>query len=697
MDRYVPLPPLPVRIGRLNELAYDLWWSWNPRAREVFRSLDYPLWRFTDHNPVLLLHLVEVERLEYAATDAEFLRLYDAAVAALDTVRAGAGTWWASLGRQGATIAWIARQFALHQSLPVHTTAEGVISGDFCKEASDLGVPLVGVGLMYPRAYPHQRLSEDGWQHDRVEYIDWSDAPVGPALRPDGTPCKVTVRVGASDVHATVWQVRAGRATVYLLDTDVDANADWDRDLSARRCTDDPDVALRQSVLLGAGAVSILDQMGIEPAIWHLAAGHATTVVLERLSRLVASGHSFAEATALVRASTVFSSRSDAPCESDDFSFAALERYLAAAWPSLAPHRSSVLGFGRHQTPRGETFNGGVLGARAAASVHVVESADVRGAWRAVQETAHGAEQPPQTSSEGVHLSSWISADLAHVFDRWLGDDWRERQDDEATWTKLASVPDEELWSVRQRLRGYLVDFMRERARRRWAKDRASGTRLVALGTLLDGSTLTIGCVPRFDGSMHTELLFHDVERLARLLTEARQPVQIVVAGRAESGHDGAKHHVQRVFRQIADPVFGGRLAFLEDYDLHVARLMLQGCDAWLSVPPYRGGPSLGAIKAAVNGVPHIGPASAWVAGAFTGANGWMLDVRARDEALARAIYSVIEERLVPDFYSRDKANVGVAWAGIMRRTIMAALPRFSARRAVKQWAAGPPLVGSAG
>ena len=672
MDRYVPLPPLPTRISRLNDLAYDLWWSWNPKARKVFRSLDYPLWRFTDHNPVLLLHLVEVERLDYAATDGEFLQLYDEAIAALDTVRAGAGTWWASRRAPAAPVAWIARQFALHQSLPIYTTSEGVLSGDFCKEASDLGVPLVGVGLMFPRAYSHQRLSEDGWQQDRVEYIDWSDAPVSPALRPDGSPYSVVVKIGTTEVHASVWQVRTGRATVYLLDTDVDPNAEGDRDLSTRRCAGDPDVALRQSVLLGAGAVAVFDQLGIEPSSWHLSEGHATTVVLERLSRLVAGGRSFDDALMAVRASTMFTSMSDAPNEGGAFSFAALERHLASAWPSLVPHRGAVLGFGRHQSDRGETFNARVLGTRTTA--------------------------PPPTSGEGVHLSSWISADLARVFDQWVGEDWRERQDEDATWRKLSAVPDDQLWTVRQTLRGYLVDFIRERARRRWSRDRASGSWLVALGTLLDGSSLTIGCAPRFDGSMHAELLFHDIERLARIVTEARQPVQIVFAGRAESGHDSAKHHIQRVFRQIVDPVFGGRLAFLEDYDLHVARLMLQGCDAWLSVPPYRGGPSLGAIKAAVNGVPHLGPASAWVAGAFTGGNGWLLEPRGRDDgAQARAVYSAIEEWLVPDFYSRDKANVGVAWAGIMRRTIMSALPRFSARRAVKVWSAGPPLVGSAG
>src|SRR5687767_5185781 len=465
MDRYVPLPPLPERVSRLNELAYDLWWSWNARAREVFRTLDYPLWRFTDHNPVLVLHLVEAERLEYAAADPEFLRLYDEAVAALDVIRAGAGTWWAKQGTPTGPVAWISPQFALHQSLPVHATAEGVISGDFCKEASDLGVPFVGVGLMYAREYPHQRMSADGWQEGRIEYVDWSDAPIGPALSADGTPCRVSVQIGESTVHAAVWRARAGRATVYLLDTEDEANAPWDRELSSRQTTDDPESAFRRAVFLGVGAVAVMELLRVDPGMWRLAGGHATAVILERLHRLVKEGRSFEEALATVRATTVFGARSDAPAAHAAFSFAAVERCLSSTWPALAPHRTAVLALGRHGTDRGETFNGSVLGARATGAVEV--------------------------SLEGVHLATWISADLARLFEQWLGIDWREVQDDESAWTKLADVPDAELWAVRQRLRGYLVEFMRDRARRRWAKEQASGAGLVSLGTLFDANALT--------------------------------------------------------------------------------------------------------------------------------------------------------------------------------------------------------------
>lgn len=695
MDRYVPLPPLPGRISRLNELASDLWWSWTPHAREVFRDLDYPLWRFTDHNPVVLLHLVEPERLEHAAADAEFLRLYDAALAGLDSARAGEGTWWSRQRLNDAhAVAWIAPEFALHQSLPVDASAAGVLSGDFCKEASDLGVPLVGVGLMYPRGYAHQRLSAEGWQQETYEYVDWSDAPIVPATCPDGTACRFELRLGSGVVHVAVWQIRAGCVRLYLLDTELPENEPWDRELSSRSFGDDPDACLRQSVLLGAGGVRALELLGIEPSMWHLAEGPAATVTLERLHRFVAAGMPFTEALAQVRQTTIFGTREAAPAPRDTFSFSSVERHLSSSWPGLQADRAGVLALGQHDADRGPAFNISVLGARAAATMNVPESAArhrASAAWDVVR-GSNGAGGI-HTIADGVHLSSWISGELSRLFDACIGVDWRERQDDPATWEAVRGIADADAWGVRQRLRGYLVDFIRARARRKWAREQASGNRLVALGTLLDPEALTIGFARRFAASARPELLFDDVDRLARIVSAVRTPVQIVLAGRAHAGDETGKHLLQRVFRHALQPAFGGRIAFLEDYDLHVARLLVQGCDVWLSTPR-RGSPtSIGGLKAAVNGVAHLATADAWGADGCSGANGWLIDggragdPRAQDAADARALYSLLEDAIVPAFYDRDRTGVPTRWTGIMKESMALSLPRFCARRAVKDFA----------
>lgn len=649
MDRYVPLPPLPTRVNRLNELAYDLWWSWNPAAREVFRDLDYPLWRFTDHNPVLLLHLVEPERLDFAASDESFLALYDRAVASLDAIRAGAGTWWSRTKAGEGPIAWVTTRFALHQSLPGRTDAQAVVAGDFAKEASDLGLPFVGVGLMYGRAYSHQRLTAEGWQQDAVEYLDWSDAPITPAVCADGSLCEFVIALGGTEVSVAVWQVCAGRSRVYLLDTDVAGNASWDRELSSRYCEGDPDSTLRQSTLLAAGAVEALARLGVTPSAWYLGGADAAFVILERLNRSVHAGERLLDAIASVRETTRFTSRSDVPSHAESFTFGAVERHISSTWPALLPHRPAVLAMGQHETDRTPVFNSAVLAARHCSAVTV--------------------------AVEGVHLSSWISGEITRLFEQYVDPLWRDRQTEPDLWDGLAQIPDDALWAAREKLRGYLVDFMRERARRRWSREQASGSRLVALGTLFDAHTLTIGCAPRFADGGNADELFRDIERLARVLAGTRRPVQLVIAGRADAGDALGKHHLQRAFRHTMDTAFGGRIAFIEDYDLHVARLLVQGCDVWLTAPPHAGGPSLAGSKAAVNGVPLLGPRGAWYSAPEPG-RGWV----AED---ARTLYSVIEEEIVPAFYERDRRHLPERWIAIVRTTLAAALPAADARRAL--------------
>ena len=700
MDRYVPLPPLPPRVGRLNELAYDLWWSWNPEAREVFRDLDLPLWRFTDHNPVLLLHLVEPERLAQAASDPAFLRLYDAAVAGLDVVRAGAGTWWAHRACQSPhAVALVTPRVALHQSLPVETDAAGVMAAECFKEASDLGVPLVGVALMYPRGYAHQRLSAEGWQQDAYEFIDWSDAPIRPALRADGSRCEFRIQIGAGALHVVVWQVRAGRVTLYLLDTDVNGNTPWDRELASGWFRGDPDMRARQAILLGSGAVAALEALQIEPGVWHLAEGLATFVSLERINRKVAAGAPLEIALDEVRRTTVFSTRDPEPDQRDAFNFATLDRQIGNAWSALTESREAVLTLGHYDTGRGGAFHPSVFGAAASCAVIVPGHAAAPRSVAPRPLTSH-QDVTPRTIPEGIHLPTWVSADLAAVFEEAVGTDWRERQDDAQAWEAMHRMSDRVVWDVRERLRGYLIEFMRVRARRCWARERASGTRLVALGTLLDGSALTIGYAQPFGEGRGPEFLFSDPVRLARILTAARRPVQFVFAGRAHPADDAGKHHLQRLFRHALDPAFGGRLAFLEDYDLHVARLLVQGCDVWLGTPR-RGAPALiGGIQAAVNGAPHIGTRDAWWSDGWTGRNGWIIegggDSASREVADARATYELLEDVIVPAFYERERGGIPERWLPLVKESMVSAVPRFCARRMVKAFAEGlyvPPSI----
>jgi starch phosphorylase len=693
-------PYLPTRLARLEEIAGDLWWSWHTEARIVFRRLDYGLWRATAHNPVRMLWLIARDRLDAAAADPAFLEVYDRALAALDAARAPHNSWWANTmpHASGRPIAYFSAEFALHQSLPIYAGGLGVLAGDHCKEASDLGVPLVGVGFMYPQGYFHQHISAEGWQEESYERLNWADAPIEPALTPDGKPCITAVPLGDRSVLVEVWRVRLGGVTLYLLDTSLEENAPWDRELSARLYGGDRETRIQQEIILGIGGVRALKALGVDPGVFHLNEGHAGFVVLQRIHDLVEHGRSFDDALAEIRRTTMFTTHTPVPAGHDAFPFSLVETHLAGCWGTLGTNRDRFLALGSYDNGGGTLFNMTALAIRSTGSTNAVSQlhGDVTRAmfapmWPDVPE----AERPVSAVTNGVHLPTWIALDLGTLFTRHLGGDWIDRHDDPALWDGVLAIPDEELWTVRQSLRRYLFTFIRDRARQRWIEEHVGMPRVVAAGTLLEPDALTIGFARRFTGYKRPELVFRDPERLARILNAAGRPVQIIFAGKSHPADDVGKHHMQHVYKRALDPLFGGRVAFVDDYDLHVAHYLVQGCDVWLNNPrkPLEASGTSG-MKAAINGVPHLSVGDGWWAEGFTGSNGWVIDggapadnPDAADAADAEALYRLLEEDVVPAFYDRDRSNVPHRWMMIVKEAIRTVAPRFSARRMVKEYA----------
>jgi glycogen phosphorylase len=700
MNRYAALPPLPDRLSRLNELATDLWWSWHRDARLVFRRLDYALWRSTAHNPVRMLWTVPHARLEAAASDDNFVRLYDRAIAELDNARAARRTWWSGRLPQlaGQTIAYFSAEFALHQSLPIYAGGLGVLAGDHCKESGDLGVPLIGVGFMYPQGYFHQHVSAEGWQEETYERLNWADAPIERALTPEGTPCMTAVPLGDRTVLVAVWRVRLGRVRLYLLDTDLEENAPWDRELSARLYGGDRETRVQQEIILGIGGVRALKTLGYAPGVFHLNEGHAAFVVLQRIRDLIERGSSFDAALAEIRSSTVFTTHTPVPAGHDAFPFSMVEKHLAGCWGAIGVDRDRFLALGSYDNGAGTQFNMTALALRSAGEVNAVSQLHgevTRSMWAPMWPGVSGDDRRVSSVTNGVHLPTWIANELSALFSTHLGQDWIERHDDPSLWDGVLEIPDDELWVVRQALRRYLFAFVRERARHRWTVERVGAPRVVAAGTLLETETLTIGFARRFAGYKRPELIFHDPERLARILNAADRPVQIVFAGKSHPADDVGKHHLQRVYKRALDPLFGGRVAFVDDYDLHVAHFLVQGCDVWLNNPrkPLEASGTSG-MKAAINGVPHLSIGDGWWAEGFNGTNGWMIDGGADpsnpdavDAADAAALYRLLEEHVVPAFYDRDAAGVPRRWLATVKESIRSIAPRFSARRMVKEYA----------
>jgi starch phosphorylase len=691
---------LPDRISGLWQLAFNLRWTWHQEAREIFRRLDYPLWRLTSHNPVRMLHLVTNQQLKQAARDPAFVALYDAAIEGLGHALTAKKTYWAETypGLANRPIAYFSAEFALHQSLPIYAGGLGVLAGDHCKEASDLGIPLVGVGFMYPQGYFHQSITSEGQQEELYEHLEWEYTPVEQVVTKDGKPCILSVALGHRFVHVSVWCVRLGRVKIYLLDTSVKENDPKDRELSARLYGGDRETRLQQEIILGVGGVRALRALGHQPMVWHLNEGHTAFVTLERMRELVDRGESFDAALEKVRRSTIFTTHTPVAAGHDAFHIDLVDSYLAAYWPNISSYRDGFLKLGYYNDGLGPMFNMTALAIRSTSATNAVSQIHGRvtlDMWAQIWPNMPERESLLKTVTNGIHVPTWIAPDMVRLFERYLGVKWKDQYDGVEFWDGISNIPDEELWAVREALRSYLVTFIRERARQLWTQKQVTAARVVAAGTLLDPTALTIGFARRFTDYKRPELIFYDPERLARILTAFRRPVQIVFAGKAHPGDYRGKQHLQNIFSHAIDPAFGGHIAFVEDYDLYVAHFLVQGCDVWLNTPrrPFEASGTSG-MKASINGALHLSTGDGWWAEGHTGSNGWLIeggvaadDPAAVDAADGESLYRLLEEEIVPAFYDRDTNKVPRRWLQMVKEAIRTTMPRFSTRRMVKQYA----------
>ncbi len=690
---------LPPRISRLHDLAYNLWWSWHPEARDVFEAIDRTLWSLTAHNPVKLLREVPPERLHALASDPSFLRRYDAAVMAFAADLNTPETWTTRTFPHvaEATVAYFSAEFGIHSSLPIYGGGLGILAGDHCKEASDIGLPLVGVGFMYPQGYFHQRLSADGRQEAVYEYLDRTDAPLMPALMPDGNRCRVTVPINDRHIQMQVWHVRVGRVSLYLMDTDVEENAPWDRELSARLYGGDLEMRILQEILLGIGGVRVLRALGIEPSLWHLNEGHAAFVTIERLRECMQTGMSFDEAQTAVRQSTIFTTHTPVPAGHDAFSFLLVDRYLHNYWADLGIERERFLALGAHREPWGEVFHMTVLALHLAGWCNGVSQAHgevSRRMWQSLWPDTPAEKTPIIHVTNGVHTPTWVAPELHTLYDKYLGPDWVKRHDQPALWQRIHDIPDEELWAVHSRLKHKLVSFVRERARDLWRKEHRDPVQVLASGALLDPEALTIGFARRFATYKRATLLLRDLARLQGIMQDRWRPVQIIFAGKAHPADEPGKHLIHQVYALAKEYDLGGQITFVEDYDMHVAKFLVQGVDVWLNnpVPPLEASGTSGQ-KAALNGVPNLSIADGWWSEGYNGRNGWTIasadtnaDAGERDAQDAHTLYSLLEQEIVPLYYQRDGDSVPRGWMRVVKEAICSITPAFSARRMVKEY-----------
>lgn len=684
------LPHLPERISRLGDFVYNFWWSWNHDARVMLRSLDRTLWRNTQHNPVRILREISPERLASSAEEKRFLRLYDSVLDRFDRYLAAEETWFSKThpARAGDQYAYLCAEFAIHSSLPIYSGGLGLLAGDTCKEASDLGIPLVGIGCFYPEGYFRQKLEADGGQTAVYERLQTENTAMIPVKQDNGGRLLVGVPVGPRVIQVAVWRIQAGRVPIYLMDTDIPENEPWDRDLSMRLYAGDAHVRLRQEIILGIGGVRVLRALGYKPSVVHLNEGHAAFSTLELLRELVQQGHSFEEALEQVRATTCFTTHTPVQAGHDVFSFELMDEFFEAYWSQLGIERELFMKLGQEHNRHSFSMTILALGASGKANAVSQRHGEVsRQMWNFLWPEKKPEEVPITSITNGVHVSTWIAVELIPLLERYMDKGWHDRHDDSELWERIVEIPNRELWFRHVRLKSKLLRFVRERARKRWGTEGISPGQIVALGSLLDPDALTIGFARRFATYKRATLILHDSERLKRILNNPWRPVQIVFAGKAHPADEPGKYLLQQVFQSCASSKMVGRVAFVEDHDKHVAHHLVQGVDLWLNNPrPPQEASGTSGQKAALNGVPNFSVLDGWWCEGYNGKNGWAIEGGEDDATTADSIYNLLEQEIVPLYYQRDSNGIPTDWIRLMKEAIRSAGAPFSARRMVKQY-----------
>lgn len=693
------LPTLPARLAGLADVVSNLAWCWNRDARALFRDIDEQLWRRFRYDPIRLLHDVSRERLEQLTRDPEFLERYDRLMAWFRAEQSAEGTWFSrvfpELGDR--TIAYFCAEFGLHHTVPIYSGGLGVLAGDHCKTASDLGVPLVGVGILYRAGYFNQRLRSDGWQEETDERFDLGLTPLEPIPGPGGRPALATVRVAGRDVQVRAWRLQVGRVPVYLLDSDLQENHQDDRQLLSQLYAGGHELRVRQEWLLGVGGVRVLRALGINPYVWHANEGHAAFMLVERLREELDRGESFDAATETVRASTAFTTHTPVAAGHDAFGRDLMAQCVEPGSSDSSIDLETLMRLGFNPSAGEHTFDITAAAIRLSGRVNAVSLAHQsvsKRIWAKLWPDLPEADVPIGYVTNGVHVATWMANQMIRTFDEHLGEDWGNHADEPGFWDRILHVDDGALWGAHRRLKFALLAMAREEARRTFTVRRRDPDQLIGSGLLLDPNALTIGFARRFATYKRANLIFHDVERLLRILTNAARPVQIIFAGKAHPADVPGKQLLEEVYRTTHDPRFEGRIAFLENYDMHIAHVLVQGVDLWLNTPrvPLEASGTSG-MKAALNGVPQLSTLDGWWAEGYDGRNGWVIEtppVEAdTDDAVGHAaeqIYNLLEHEIVPVYYDWNGDGVPHRWVPLMKHAIRAAGRQFTSLRMVLEY-----------
>ncbi len=695
-------PKLPEELAPLRELAYNLYWSWDHNARTLFRRLDSDLWEKVNRNPVLMLGSVDQERLEKMAKNECYLSFLARVKENVDNYMTRK-TWYDRYGKPGLKIAYFSMEYGLAVGLPIYSGGLGILSGDHLKSASDLGLPLVAVGLAYQQGFFHQYLAADGWQQETYRVNDFYNLPMTLEKDENGQPVTVAVDIPDHPVHAQIWRVQVGRIPLYLLDANIQQNREEDRVITAQLYGGDNEMRIRQEILLGVGGMRALAALGVSPDVCHMNEGHSAFLSLERVRMYLEANTdaSFMQAREATRSGNVFTTHTPVPAGIDEFEQGLVEQYLGAYYRQLKISAEEFMQLGGAHLPQtAGKFNMAIFAINMAGGYNGVSRLHGRVArrmWNYLWPDVPENEVPIGHITNGVHIRTWLSSDLSELFIRYLDPNWYRQPGDESMWENVDHIPDEELWRTHERRRERLVAFARRRLQRRLKKLGASPADVERAAEVLKPDALTIGFARRFAAYKRAHLLFRDPERLRKILNDPERPVQILIAGKAHPRDKIGKEIIKIIMNLIKEEDFRDRIVFLENYDMKIASYLVQGVDVWLNNPRRpREASGTSGMKASANGALNLSILDGWWDEAYEMNQhiGWAIgrgeehynSTEEQDDIESKELYYLLENDVIPTFYNRGRNGIPREWISMMKMNMKVVCPFFNTNRMVRNY-----------
>lgn len=695
---------LPESIARLRELSYNIWWSWNPRALDLFATLDPKTWEESERNPVKMLETVAPERLREASTNTSYLALYTWVMQQFDDYMAEIRESACRLStleiKCSAPIAYFSTEYGLHETIPIYSGGLGTLSGDHLKTASDLNIPLVAVGLLYKNGFFKQVIDRSGIQIAEYPENDFSIMPVQIVQDDRGKDVQISLELPGRTLYASIWEIKVGRVSLYLLSTDVPRNTPQDRKITERLYSADQRTRFEQEILLGIGGTKLLKKLGITPRLYHINEGHSAFLIFARIATLMAEeGLSFDEACEVVRGSTVFTTHTPVEAGNERFPRELMEYYFSPFIKRTGISWSQFWEMGQKESGDDKPFFMTILAMKftnmtnAVSHVHGQVS---RRLWRDVWKGFHETDIPITEVTNGIHTMSYISPRMKELLDIYLGIDWWKDMTDRSRWAKVREIPDTTLWRTRYEIKQKTIDFLIEHTSKHWVKYGYTKTWREELFAKINPSALMIGFSRRFAPYKRADLIFSDIDRLDGIINNKMRPVHIIFAGKAHPNDDMGKSILKKVIDLCKDERFRGKIFFIEDYNIRVARHLVQGVDVWLNTPrrPYEASGTSGE-KVVINGVLNLSVSDGWWCEGYDGANGWTIGPVVRDykeelpnadEEDSRSLYALLENTIIPMFYDREVSGIPEKWIAVIKRSMETLAPRFNTERMLLEY-----------